>query len=108
MPNEEMMALMGARQASRPQPQVDNDMMMPMGSDKATGEVFLDRALKGDLKCKKGDTVMVKGTITSLGSKIGFSPSEITYHDEEGGESEDGGDEEYDEDLDSDITDKKY
>ena len=71
---------------------------MPMGTDKGSGEVFVDRDLASG-KLKRGQKVVIRGTVTVTGNKIGVSPSSI---------EEDSGDdvpaeESFDEDLEGDL-----
>lgn len=94
-------ALMSARDSGVGMQEADPEMSMPMGQDKSTKTMFLDRSIFGSEKVKMGDAVVVRGTVTSIGSTIGFSPTE--------GMKEDSGDkpeeeESFDEDLDDHMA----
>lgn len=91
-----MAALLGAR--TQGMAEGDHEMTMPMGEDKQTGTLMLDRSLCGDHSYKKGDEILVRGKITAIGNKLGFAPSGI-----EPAEAEAEEEEEYDPDMDDSL-----
>ena len=77
----------------------DPNMTMPMGEDKETGTLLLDRSLFKEVSVKDGDEITVTGKVTAIGgNKIGFSPSTASKVEEEGEPLV-----EFDADLDGDM-----
>ena len=79
--NSAMKALQGLRQMEAAPAEGmaagSEELSMPMGEDKSSGEYFLDRSLFGEHAAKVGDEVLVRGKITTIGNKVGFAPSGI-------------------------------
>ena len=75
----------------------------PMGTDKQTKEVFVDRKLFEGMKVKKGDRIEVCGMITTLGNVIGFIPDKVEPDDEKDEKDEDG---EFDPDMDDELDEE--
>ena len=95
---------MGALQALRQAPQDDSDAeQMPMGTDKNTKEIFIDRTLFNKFKAKKGDRVIIEGTVTTTGISVGITPDSVEP-DKSDKDAEDD-DKDMDEDLDDDAPD---
>lgn len=61
----------------------DPEMQMPMSKDTDSGSLLVNRALFKQTKVKPGDTITVTGKVTSIGNKIGFSPSGVEKMSEE-------------------------
>jgi hypothetical protein len=76
----------------------NSEMDMPMGLDKESGTLLMDRSLFKGLKVKPGDEITVTGKVTAIGNKIGFSPESAEMADQM--ESPQGG---FDEGLDGEI-----
>ncbi len=91
-------ALQGARQSGAPD---DGAQDNPLGTEKRTKEVFLDKDMFGDFKPKKGDKVTIQGTVTTTGVSVGVTPDSVSP--EKGDKDEE---KEFDPDLDDDLSDE--
>ena len=79
----------------------------PLGTDKQTKEVFVDRGLLNGMKVKKGDRIEVCGMITTLGNVIGFIPDSVGPDDEDDDQNkEDEENQDYDPDMHDDMGDE--
>lgn len=72
------------------------DGIMPMAGENGSSQVFVDKAVFGDEKVKRGQPILLYGVVTANGSKIAVDISKGTI-DVEGKEDE------MDEDLDDDM-----
>ena len=89
---------------SEDQENEDNAEQMddPRNQDEDGTCMYLDKGMFGS-HVAKGDEVMIRGTVKSLGSKIGVVPDEIVkdHEEQEEGEEEDGSEEHGDAEEDS-------
>lgn len=101
MPLDIMKAL-GARQEGMPDPDglgegtevEDEGDVDPRGQSADGNTLFIDKE-RFPPKCKVGDTVIIKATVTKHGAKYGVVPEEITRASGAAGEMEEGGGEDY-------------
>ena len=90
---------MGGEPAMAPVDSLGEEVM-PMASNKATGELFVDKDLFNGAKVKRGQRVMLYGTVTAVGNRIGVQP-------DKGAMDSEGAEDEMDDDLDDDIDEEK-
>lgn len=74
------MAMEAFKQSMGPrmeQPEKENEFMQNPASATDIGGLFLPKDItpKG---LKAGDEITVKGTVTTVGSKVGFTPNEVS------------------------------